>query len=77
MTKESAIRILTGDVLGTNEEQRHEAVKMAVEALIQPEIIPCSGCKFVQYDPVFHLLWCEGRVVFSRHYCSLGKRREE
>ena len=32
MTNELAIRILTGDVLGTS-EQTHEAIKMAVKAL--------------------------------------------
>ena len=34
MTNELAIRILTGDVLGTS-EQTHEAIKMAVKALSQ------------------------------------------
>ena len=76
MTKELAIRILTGDVLCTN-EQTHEAIKMAVKALMQPEIIYCSECKFRQYDTVSHMLRCEGRVVFRLHYCSLGKRGEE
>lgn len=37
MTKELAIRILTGDVLGTS-EQTHEAIKMAVRALSQPDV---------------------------------------
>lgn len=32
MTKEEAIRIISGEVLGTT-EQTHEAVAMAVEAL--------------------------------------------
>ena len=36
MTNELAIRILTGDVLGTS-EQTQEAVTMAVKALSQPE----------------------------------------
>jgi len=39
MTNELAIRILTGDVLGTS-EQTQEAVTMAVRALSQPE--PCE-----------------------------------
>lgn len=38
MTKELAIRILTGDVLCTD-EQTHEAIKMAVELLMQPDVI--------------------------------------
>lgn len=37
MTNELAIRILTGDVLGTT-EQTQEAVTMAVRALSQPEV---------------------------------------
>ena len=37
MTKELAIRILAGDVLGTS-EQTHEAVKMAVKALSLPDV---------------------------------------
>ena len=44
MTNELAIRILTGDVLGTS-EQTHEAIKMAVKALSLPSAqqwIPAS-----------------------------------
>ena len=37
MTKELAIRIITGDVLGTS-EQTHEAIKMAVKALSMSEV---------------------------------------
>jgi hypothetical protein len=37
MTKELAIRIITGDVLGTS-EQTQEAVTMAVKALSQPDV---------------------------------------
>ena len=37
MTNELAIRILTGDVLGTA-EQTHDAIKMAVEALSQLDV---------------------------------------
>ena len=52
MTKELAIRIITGDVLGTS-EQTQEAVTMAVKALLmppaQPEIIHCKYC--IYYDP--------------------------
>ena len=39
MTNELAIRILTGDVLGTT-EQTHEAIKMAVKALSLPYAQP-------------------------------------
>ena len=37
MTNELAIRILTGDVLGTSKET-HEAIKMAVKALSLPDV---------------------------------------
>lgn len=39
LTNELAIRILTGDVLGTS-EQTHEAIKMAVKALSLPSAQP-------------------------------------
>lgn len=39
MTNELAIRILTGDVLGTS-EQTHEAIKMAVKVLSLPSAQP-------------------------------------
>ena len=39
MTNELAIRIITGDILGTN-EQTHEAVTMAVKALSMPSAQP-------------------------------------
>ena len=48
MTNELAIRILTGDVLGTA-SQTSEAIKMAVKALsmpsAQPEVIKCRDCE--------------------------------
>lgn len=37
MTKELAIQILSGDVLGTS-EQTHEAIKMAIKALVAEPI---------------------------------------
>ena len=49
MTKELAIKILTGDVLGTS-EQTQKAVTMAVKALslpsVQPEPHYCRECKW-------------------------------
>lgn len=53
MTKELAIQILIGDVLGTN-EQTHEAVKMAVKALV--------------IEPVKHGKWLMNDVYGA--YCS-------
>ena len=41
MTNDFAIRIITGDVLGTSKETQ-EAITMAVKALEQCRWIPCS-----------------------------------
>lgn len=61
MTKESAIRILRGDVLGTN-EQTHEAVFMAIRALRVvgriKEIINISNF-VIQEDVLKYKMICE------------------
>jgi len=61
MTKESAIRILRGDVLGTN-EQTHEAVFMAIRALRAvgriKEIINISNF-VIQEDTLKYKMICE------------------
>lgn len=61
MTKESAIRILRGDVLGTN-EQTHEAVFMAIRALRAvgriKEIINISNF-VIQEDVLKYKMICE------------------
>lgn len=49
MTNELAIRILTGDVLGTS-EQTHEAVTMAVKALSQPDVAEDTISRQVAID---------------------------
>ena len=62
MTKELAIKILSGDTLGTN-EQTHEAVCMAVKALTEQKhghwieeyktndgkMVHCSACRMVYW----------------------------
>ena len=50
MTKELAIRILRGDVLGTD-EQTHEAVFMAIRTLKTEPIIRCDKCRHWQDEP--------------------------
>lgn len=74
MTKELAIRILSGEVLGTN-EQTNEAVKIAVDALTQTErkkgkwkvtsaYIKCSECG-------------ESFMLIPQNYCpNCGARME-
>lgn len=61
MTKESAIRILREDVLGTN-EQTHEAVFMAIRALRTvgriKEIINISNF-VIQEDTLKYKMICE------------------
>ena len=70
MTKEEAIRIISGEVLGTT-EQTHEAVAMAVEALsAQREIIMCKDCKN-------HTLCAiEDEARDETFFCKWGDRRE-
>lgn len=84
MTKEMAINILRGAVLGTN-EQTHEAVFMAIKALKEQErvdaveVVRCKDCKHYYADP-----WGYGNCVFeggvsrrtkTSDYCSWGERR--
>jgi len=56
MNKEKAIRILRGDVLGTN-EQTHEAVFMAIKALKAEQKhgkwLKIEGCNTVQCSECF------------------------
>lgn len=78
MTTELAIRILTGDVLGTN-EQTHDAVKMAVEALLrppaQPEIIRCRNCK--HHDGIRCFRWNSTIITGFDDFCSNAERWED
>lgn len=77
MTNELAIRILTGDVLGTT-EQTQEAITMAVRALSLPskqsEIIRCKDCKWKQGAECVR--FAEIRP-FPNDFCSRAERREE
>lgn len=56
MNKELAIRILSGEVLGTN-EQTNEAVKMAVEALSAQQWIPVSSGKLPDDLQEVNITW--------------------
>lgn len=76
MTKELAIRILTGNVLGTS-EQTHKAIKMAVKALSLPsepsktgKWIPCKERLPSYYEAVLtwdgHCYCVEKRIPFIK-----------
>ena len=65
MTKELAIRILNGDVLGTK-EQTYEAIKMAINAL--------------EVEPTRHGHWIKVGCSFfgvSRYECSVCHYTDE
>lgn len=49
MTNDLAIRIITGDVLGTS-EQTQEAITMAVKALSMPSAQPKTGHWIMTHD---------------------------
>lgn len=55
MTNELAIRILTGDVLGTS-EQTDEAVKMAVKALSLPNVTEINVGDIISRQDAIDLL---------------------
>lgn len=92
MTKEMAINILRGDVLGTD-EQTHEAVFMAIKALKEQaradavEVVRCKDCIYScpfdeeeLKDPLRVGEWhCEFwyAEMHDDDYCSCGERRED
>ena len=82
MTKEMAIKILRGDVFGTN-EQTHEAVFMAIKALKEQaqidavEVVRCKDCKKCFYDDLLDIYWCGEKDMSADDYCSWGVRKED
>lgn len=83
MTKEMAITILRGDVLGTD-EQTHEAVFMAIKALKEQErvdaveVVRCKDCRY--YDAESHNCLDElgyARVWEEDDYCSFAERKND
>lgn len=93
MTKEMAITILRGAVLGTD-EQTHEAVFMAIKALKEQaridavEVVRCKDCKWYKRKYILHrrtYSWNEHYTECSyleapmddNDYCSLGERKDE
>ena len=83
MTREMAINILRGAVLGTN-EQTHEAVFMAIKALKGQErvdaveVVRCKDCRY--YDAENHNCLDElgyARVWEENDYCSFAERRKD
>lgn len=75
MTKELAVQILRGEVLGTN-EQTHEAVFMAISALkneqkqgkwelvdeAEPRRYGCSECKRLSYTQDNYCSYCGAKM---------------
>ena len=83
MTREMAINILRGAVLGTN-EQTHEAVFMALkdikrqERVDAVEVVRCKDCRY--YDAENHNCLDElgyARVWEENDYCSFAERRKD
>ena len=79
MTNDLAIRILSGDVLGTT-EQTHEAVAMAVKALSAlpssdvVEVVRCKDCKSFSHGYCkFH----DAKFVREDGYCYWGERKND
>ena len=62
MTKEMAINILRGAVLGTN-EQTHEAVFMAIKALKEQERVDA--------EPVKHGHWIEVQRIHEKDHTAI------
>ena len=84
MTKEMAINILRGAVLGTN-EQTHEAVFMAIKALKEQErvdaveVVRCKDCRFFEDEDEYGNCYCSewGNVTKANGYCHDAERKED
>ena len=82
MTREMAINILRGAVLGTN-EQTHEAVYMAIRTLKEQErvdaveVARCKDCRWFEYDGYHTNCKIMRFCVEAEDYCSRGERRED
>lgn len=79
MTNDLAIKILTGDVLGTT-EQTHEAVAMAVKALSAlpsadaVEVVRCKDCRYFNNTfPLLQMCNISGMKMETDDYCSYGE----
>lgn len=79
MTNDLAIKILMGDVLGTT-EQTHEAVEMAVKALLAlpsanaVNVVRCEQCK--HYNNIDFHCYYHGSICFKPNdYCPYGEVR--
>ena len=82
MTKEMAIKILRGGVLGTD-ELTHEAVFMAIKALKEQErvdavpVVRCKDCRWFENDGYHTNCQIMQFCVEAEDYCSRGERRED
>ena len=70
MTREKAINQLGWLTCKTNEEQKLEAIDMAIEAL-KVDLVRCGECKY--RDCCSEL----GDKVEADDYCSFGERRSD
>lgn len=82
MTKEMAIKILRGGVLGTD-ELTHEAVFMAIKALKEQaradavKVVRCKDCRWFENDGYHTNCQIIRFCVEAEDYCSRGERRED
>ena len=82
MTREMAINILRGAVLGTN-EQTHEAVFMAIKALKEQarvdavEVVRCKDCKFYWKNSVMTNVPLCLASPRDDAFCSEGERGQD
>ena len=82
MTREMAINILRGAVLGTN-EQTHEAVFMAIKALKEQErvdaveVVRCKDCIHRMKNGMCEYKDYSVVAQDDNDFCSWGERRED
>lgn len=80
MTREEAIKILES-IIPCGEfdffAEEKEALKIALQALKQPDIIRCRDCSFCVTMPP-NYTWCENHQVFVEpgDFCSYGCEAE-
>lgn len=82
MTREQAINLLDnliGMVEDNQENDYDSALRTAIEALEQPEIIYCKDCKHKGTKNCVANAWTTifGVTVKDDFFCGLGKRRTD
>lgn len=60
--------------------RKNVAIRKAIEALSEPQIILCKDCRYCTLDNDYHDYWCNawtGSIkVWAEHYCGCGKEKE-